>query len=506
MWVKGIFALVAAVVLLWGSGGCKKAAAPAASPSASDTTQAGEPYLAFPGAEGGGRLAWGGRGGDVYEVTNLNDSGPGSLRDALSAGHRTIVFRVSGIIYLKSPLKITHDSITIAGQTAPGAGICIAGYTVSIQANHIIIRYLRCRLGDIDKYPDDAMHANGGGYHDIIIDHCSLSWSIDEAGSFYDIKNFTLQWCILSESLYHSYHPKGDHGYGGIWGGYMASFHHNLLADHTSRNPRFNGSRYTGKPDSEIVDFRNNVIYNWGNINSAYGGEGGHYNMVNNYYKPGPATPGNLTLSSSKNLRNRILQYTSYYYASDAAIYPDTVWGGKFYINGNVVEGYPDVSADNWTKGVQPDSYYRSAQLMQQARVDTPFPYAPVRTQSAQDAYQSVLDSAGAILPQRDAIDQRIVEEVRTGTAHYEGAAYAQINATGISHPSGIIDSQNDVGGYPNYPSATPPVDSDHDGMPDDWEIKHGLNPHDPSDRNLYTLDKHYTNLEVYLNSLTGMQ
>jgi len=175
----------------------------------------------------------------------------------------------------------------------------------------------------------------------------------------------------------------------------MASFHHNLLADHTSRNPRFCGSRYTGKPDSEMVDFRNNVIYNWGNINSAYGGEGGHYNMVNNYYKPGPATPGNLTVSSSKNLRNRILQYTSYYYASDAAVYPDTLWGGQFYIHGNVVEGYPDVSADNWTQGVQSDGYYRAQQLMQQARVDTPFPYAPVRTQSAQDAYQSVLDSAG---------------------------------------------------------------------------------------------------------------
>ena len=467
---------------------------------------ANKDVLAFIGAEGGGRLTKGGRGGTIYEVTNLNDAGLGSLRDAVSKPNRTIIFRVSGIIHLASTLKMTEDNITIAGQTAPGDGICIMGYTLSIQASNIIVRYIRCRLGDENDDEDDAMHSTQMGLHDIIIDHCSLSWSVDETGTFYDIKNFTLQWCILSESLYHSVHAKGDHGYGGIWGGNNASFHHNLLAHHTSRNPRFCGSRYTGKPDQEVVDFRNNVIYNWGNINSVYGGEGGNYNMVNNYYKPGPATPGNLTVSSSSNKRNRILNYTSYYYSSDAAVYPDTLWGGKFFIDGNYVNGYPDVTADNWTKGVQKDSYSHAAVLMAAARKNQPFPFDSVRTQTAEAAYNSVLDSVGAILPKRDIIDARIIHEVQTGTATYEGATYALVNSTGITHPSGIIDSQNDVGGFPPYNSATAPTDTDHDGMPDEWENTKGLNSNDASDGNKYTLDKSYTNLEVYLNSLTGMQ
>ena len=467
---------------------------------------ASKDVLAFIGAEGGGRLTKGGRGGTIYEVTNLNDAGLGSLRDAVSKPNRTIVFRVSGIIHLASTLKMTEDNITIAGQTAPGDGICIMGYTLSIQAGNIIVRYIRCRLGDENDDEDDAMHSTQMGLHDIIIDHCSLSWSVDETGTFYDIKNFTLQWCILSESLYHSVHAKGDHGYGGIWGGNNASFHHNLLAHHTSRNPRFCGSRYTGKPGEEVVDFRNNVIYNWGNINSVYGGEGGNYNMVNNYYKPGPATPGNLTLSSSSNKRNRILNYTSYYYSSDAAVYPDTLWGGKFFIDGNYVNGYPDVTADNWTKGVQKDSYSHAAELMAAARQNKPFPFDPVRTQTAEAAYNSVLDSVGAILPKRDIIDARIIHEVQTGTATYEGATYALINSTGITHPSGIIDSQNDAGGFPPYNSETAPTDTDHDGMPDEWENTKGLNPNDAGDGNKHTLDKSYTNLEVYLNSLAGMQ
>lgn len=474
--------------------------------AANSQSQQNNKIPAFPGAEGGGRFATGGRGGTVYEVTNLNDSGPGSLRDAVSEPNRTIVFRVSGIIYLNKTLEIKEDHITIAGQTAPGDGICIAGYTLSIEASNIIMRYIRCRLGDENKDEDDAMHATDRSipfkYHDIIIDHCSMSWSVDEVGTFYGIKDFTLQWCILSESLDHSVHAKGNHGYGGIWGGYNATFHHNLIANNTSRNPRFCGSRYTGKPDSEVVDFRNNVIYNWGNINSVYGGEGGHYNMVNNYYKPGPATPGSLTESSPENKRNRILNYTSYYFSKDAAVYPDTLWGGKFYIHGNYVEGYPDVTADNWTKGVQKDDYYQAEELIQKARQENPFPHAPVRTQSAQEAYKSVLDSAGAILPKRDPVDKRIIKEARTGTATYEGDAYAKINEKGISHPSGIIDSQKDVGGYPDYHSTTPPADADHDGMPDNWEKKHELNSDDASDRNNYTLDKSYTNLEVYLNNI----
>ena len=471
--------------------------------------QSGAQRLAFPGAEGGGRFASGGRGGAVYEVTNLHDAGPGSLRDAVSKPNRTIVFRTSGIIHLKSALRLGQDNMTIAGQTAPGAGICIAGYTVSIQANNMIIRYLRCRLGDGNKDADDALNSTSRTapyrYYDrIIIDHCSLSWAVDEVGTFYGVRNFTLQWCILSESLYHSVHPKGKHGYGGIWGGFNASFHHNLIADHSSRNPRFCGSRYSGQPDSERVDFRNNVIYNWGNINSVYGGEAGHYNMVNNYYKPGPATPGNHTERSARNLRNRILQYTSYYEARDAAKYPDTVWGGKFYIQGNYVEGYPDVSRDNWTFGVQKDRYYRADALIRKARQSAPFPFAPVTTETASEAYRRVLDSAGAILPERDTIDRIIVKETRMGSAYYEGRTYGQIRREGISHPSGIIDSPKDAGGYPLYPATPGPQDTDHDGMPDAWETAKGLNPRDGSDGHRYTLDKSYTNLEVYLNAITA--
>ena len=455
--------------------------------------------LAFPGAEGFGRFAQGGRGGTVYQVTNLNDAGPGSLRDAVSQPNRTIVFRVSGTILLNSTLKIVNDNITIAGQTAPGGGICVSGYTTTIAANNIIIRYMRFRLGDTQADIDDACNSFKGSFHDIIIDHCSMSWSIDETGSFYDVQQFTLQWSILSESLYHSVDPKGNHGYAGIWGGQGATFHHNLLADHSSRNPRFSGSRYLGNTITGTVDMRNNVIYNWGNINSSYGGEGGTQNMVNNYYKPGPATPGSLTTSSNSNKRNRILNYTSFYYANDAFVFPDTLFGGKFYIDGNFVEGYPDVSADNWTKGVQPDDYIKADSLIAAARQSVAFPFAPVNTQTAQDAYVYVLNNSGALFPQRDTVDRRILREARTGMADFEGAAYAAVSSTGVTHPSGIIDSQNDVGGWPNLISTTALPDSDQDGMPDVWEIKRGLNPFDPTDRNGISANG-YTNLENFLN------
>ncbi len=453
---------------------------------------------AFPGAEGFGRLAIGGRYGTVYEVTNLNDAGVGSLRDAISQSNRTIVFKVSGTIHLASALKIKKDSITIAGQTAPGDGICIANYTVTIQGSNIILRYMRFRLGDVNGVIDDALNSYSGNYHDIVVDHCSMSWSVDETGTFYDIQNFTLQWSILSESLYHSIDPKGNHGYAGIWGGQGTTFHHNLLADHSSRNPRFSGSRYLGDSVKGTVDMRNNVIYNWGNINSAYGGEGGTQNMVNNYFKPGPATPGSTT-SSNSNKRNRILNYTSYYYASDAKVYPDTLFGGQFFIDGNYVEGFPDVSADNWTLGVQSDGYYNAANLIAAARQAIPFAYAPVTTETAPNAYISVLNGAGAILPKRDTVDRRVLKEARTGVNTFEGAAYAAVSGTGISHPSGIIDSQNDVGGWPTLNSTTPPTDTDHDGMPDSWETARGLNPSDASDRLLFRANG-YTNLENYLN------
>lgn len=467
--------------------------------------------LAFPTAEGFGKFTTGGRGGVVYYVTDLTDNSTsptmGSLRYGITkiSGARTILFKVSGTIVLQSDLKITNGNITIAGQTAPGDGICLRGYTLRLDASNIIVRYIRSRMGDVTSYIDDAMDANGTSpvvtNSNIIVDHCSMSWSIDETASFYDIKNFTLQWCILSESLYHSVDPKGNHGYAGIWGGQGATFHHNLLAHHSSRNPRFCGSRYTGDSTHEIVDMRNNVIYNWGNINSSYGGEGGNYNMVNNYYKAGPATPGSTT-SSNSNKRNRILNYTSYYYSSDAHIYPDTVFGGKFYVSGNYIDGYPDVTTDNWTKGVQPDSYTGVAAMMARNKLSAPISFAPVNTQLAADAYLSVLDNVGAILPKRDTIDRRIVRETRTGTATFEGIGYSTVTGTGITHPSGIIDSQSDVGGWPVLSSTTAPTDTDSDGMPDNWEVANGLNPNNASDRNNINTDG-YTMLEVYLNSIS---
>ncbi len=437
--------------------------------------------VAFPGAEGFGRVASGGRGGVVYEVTNLNDdNNPGSLRYAIGrSGARTIVFRVSGTIALTSYLKITNGNVTIAGQTAPGDGICLRGYTLSIQASNVIMRYIRSRLGDVDSLVDDACHSNGltdtnTTYHNIIIDHCSFSWAVDEDASFYNDVNFTMQWCIISESLTHSFDPKGNHGYGGIWGGIGATFHHNLLADNSSRNPRFCGARYHyATAASEVVDFRNNVIFNWG-FNSAYGGESGNHNMVNNYYKPGPAT-------STGKYSYRIVN------PSDSLPHVEPL--SKWYVDGNYVAGNATVTADNWNGGVQPEN----AIPVDSFKLVSPLPFGPVRTQSAVDAYASVLVYVGCNFPLRDSVDLRVINEVLTGTAPF-GATYAG----GLK---GIIDSQRDVGGWPTLNSTTPPTDSDHDGMPDDWETAHGLNPNDANDRN--SLDAEgYTMLEVYLNSL----
>jgi len=416
--------------------------------------------LAFPTAEGFGRYTSGGRGGQVLEVTNLQDNGPGSLRAAIeTSGARTVVFRISGTIILQSPLQITHDNITIAGQTAPGDGICLRDYPVWIAANNVIIRFIRSRLGDVHKLSEDAISCIR--QKNIIVDHCSFSWGIDEVASFWDNENTTVQWCIISESLSHSFHHKGDHGYGGIWGGMGATFHHNLLAHHSSRNPRFNGSRYHKEPEKEVVDFRNNVIYNWG-FNSAYGGEGGYFNIVANYYKYGPATKP----------KNRIVE----------------PWDdkGKWFIQDNFVFGFPDITDNNWAGGVQ-------GKYITGIRTDSPHPTEPVITQSAEQAYELVLAHAGATFPKRDPVDQRVLKEVRDGTATYGGIWGAK---------SGIIDSQDQTGGWPELHSTPAPQDSDHDGMPDEWELEHGLNPLDSEDRNGDPDHDGFTNLEEYLNSL----
>jgi len=418
---------------------------------------------AFPGAEGFGAYARGGRGGRVIQVTNLKDAGPGSFREAVEAeGPRIVVFRVSGNIELKSGVFIQNPFITIAGQTAPGDGICLKNY-LGIRTHDVVLRYIRIRPGDVSGGAIDAL--GGIGCTNIIVDHCSASWSVDECVSFYrDNKNTTIQWCMIAESLAHSVHPKGRHGYGGIWGGTNASFHHNLLAHHTSRTPRFDGA------ESDTVDHRNNVIYNWG-FNSSYGNEAGRVNMIANYYKSGPAT--------LKKVRGRIVEA---YKENDS-------WAGRFYIARNHVERFPEVTTDN-RKGVHGKA------PLDEIMLKKPIPAAPVTPQSADKAYELVLAGVGANFPKRDALDTRIVEETRTGTAKY-GKIW---NGGG----TGIIDSQKDVGGWPELKSAPAPADSDRDGMPDAWEKKRGLDPNDASDGAKDRDKDGYTNVEEYINGLVA--
>ncbi len=425
--------------------------------------------LAFPGAEGAGRFTKGGRGGDVYLVTNLNDSGPGSLREAVeSEGSRTVVFQVSGTIALESDLKVKYPYLTIAGQTAPGDGICLKNYPFFIGKDKVIIRYMRFRLGDESGSEKDAIW--GRECRNVIVDHCSASWSVDEAMSIYGIDSLTVQWCLVSESLYDSNHSKGPHGYGGIWGGNHASFHHNLIAHHSSRTPRFAGDQ---TPTCENVDFRNNVIYNWG-FNSAYGGEGGTINIIANYYKAGPAT---------KETKKYCIVEP---YDTD----------GRWYIDKNDVEGSQVITDNNWDGGVKGVNAVEDI-----IRVHTPFPYEYITEQTAEEAYYSVLENAGANFPQRDSVDMRVIAEVEHGTATFEGSGYETIQGLDTAIVRGIIDSQDEAGGWPELFSDEAPVDSDFDGMPDDWENANGLNMNDEVDRNLVA-DNGFTMLENYINSL----
>jgi hypothetical protein len=416
---------------------------------------------AFPGAEGFGKYAIGGRGGKALAVTNLNDSGPGSFRAACEAsGPRIVVFRVSGTIALKSKLNIENPYITIAGQSAPGDGICIRNHGVKIDTEHFVVRYLRVRPGDTSGIEYDGLSAEGSQG---IIDHCSVSWGTDETLSINKADNFTVQWCMVAESLYDSIHKKGKHGYGGLWGGPGGSWHHNILAHHSSRNPRASGNEESG-----LMDFRNNVIYNWG-FNSAYGGELWPRNWVNNYYKAGPAT--------KDNVRHRI------FIQADAR--------GRMFAHGNFVAGFPTITRDNWNGGIDfsPDGEASEKTL----RAYEPYVVAPVETQSAAEAFESVLAHAGAS-KRRDAVDARIIEETRTGTARY--------GATWGGGGKGIIDSQDDVGGWPVLKSEPAPADSDSDGMPDEWETSQGFDPQNGGDGNLDEDGDGYTNVEEYLNSL----
>lgn len=408
--------------------------------------------LAFPGAEGFGKYTTGGRGGRVMVVTNLNDSGPGSLREAVeSSGPRIVVFAVDGDIHLKTPLRIANDDITIAGQSAPGDGICLTDCALVVDASNVIVRYLRVRVGD--KFPTDTDGVGGGRYgqKNVILDHLSVSWSIDECLSIYKTENLTVQWCLVTHSLTRSKHTKGSHGFGGIWGGYKATFHHNLLANHSSRNPRFSSVEGT-----KSVDHRNNVIYNWG-FKSAYGGgRHGEINMVNNYYKPGPGTED----------RTRILDVSE-----DGT--------SRYYVAGNYVEGSDEISAQNRLGVGGPNPH--------EALVAVPFAYEPIAEDTPRRAYERVLVGVGCSHA-RDAYDRSVVEQVVEGTAR--------------NGRNGFIDTPADAGGLPQLKSGIPLPDRDRDGMPDAWEEAHGLNPDDPSDAAGHQLDPGYTNIEVYLHSL----
>ena len=502
---------------------------------------------AFPGAEGHGRYVTGGRGGKIVHVTNLNDSGTGSFREAVKSGNKIIVFDVAGVIALKSDLKFA-DNITILGQTAPSPGITLRYYTVQPGSNNII-RFIRIRRGqekNINDGADASWQRNKTG---IIFDHCSFSWSIDEVASFYDNNNFTMQWCTVAESLTNPGHSKGAHGYGGIWGGKLASFHHNFVAHLMNRGPRFNGARYgwTGYTNNkeystykwqntvqaENVDFRNCVMYNA--QGTCYGGPGGgQINIVNNYYKAGPShslkgtTLNGLKVDVStgkeRGSQDRITLVTLSTQSNSDKNHPELYdMTSRYYINGNTTEttkGSKTTNKDwkgvSYDKGVpslngeyySPDAnnYYGDAvahttisgKSCVKIKMDEPAPTGQVTTHSAAEAYEKVLAYVGASL-YRDEIDARYMEEAKTGTATYNGS---------ITNSPGIIDKVSDVKGYTeaNFGTGTRPADfdTDKDGIPDEWEKANGLDPNDASDALTYSLDKkgYYTNIEVYANSL----
>lgn len=466
---------------------------------------------AFPGAEGCGMFTTGGRGGQVLHVTTLEDTGAeGSFRWAVNqTGARIIVFDVAGRIRLKSNLEIKKGDLTIAGQTAPGAGICISDYSVVVKANNVIIRFLRFRLGDegVKAYKatmsEEAWKALssipmedciwGRNQQDVILDHCSMSWCIDEAASFYDNDRFTLQYCLIAESMNASYHPKGNHGYGGIWGGHGATFSHNLIAHHTSRTPRLCGSRYTGNPAGEKAELVNNVFYNWGPTNGGYAGEGGSYNFINNYYKPGPSTA----------TKNKLVDLIFSPGADDGKNSNAAGVWGVFHLSGNHMDGSSSalsaqqktlceaVNTNNWA-GLKPDGT-PSGSIQSETAFSMGVSNAAVKTQTAALAFESVLSSVGASLV-RDEVDTRIVKEVRGGNFTFG--------------TKGIIDSQLQVGGWPIYNATQAQLaartDTDGDGIPDSVEDAWGLNKASADDAAAKTLDKYgrYSNLEMYLHYL----
>ncbi|MBO5769074.1 MAG: hypothetical protein J6R19_04110, partial [Bacteroidales bacterium] len=432
---------------------------------------------AFPGAEGYGRYVSGGRGGKVYHVTNLNDSGEGSFRWACDQkGARTIVFDVCGTIHLQSQLKLTNGDVTIAGQTAPGDGICVADWDFCIAAPNVIIRYMRFRPGDVSGGEPDGLSGMDGKR--IIIDHCSVSWSVDECLSVYGNEHMTVQWCIISQSLRHSTHAKQAHGYGGNWGGKGATYHHNLLAHHDSRTPRL-GNRPT-YVQQDTTDIRNNVMYNWSG-NGCYGGEGMKVNFVNNYYKPGPATDARAT-GSRQPLAYRICGLGVSTKVGDGSY---LIWG-KYFVDGNDNPDYPSLLNKNWEMGIYPqissENPGYTAATKDSIRLSEPLPYMYVSTHTAADAYEKVLAYAGCS-HRRDKLDSLIVSDTRLRKASFTG--------NGEGDLPGIIDTPYDLkpahadadwSPWPELKQTRHYKDADGDGMDDDWEFSQQLNQQDASD------------------------
>lgn len=484
---------------------------------------------AFPGAEGFGRYVTGGRGGKVYHVTSLEDSGNGTLRWALKQpGPKTIVFDVSGYIDLKKQLEVTSNT-TIAGQTAPGDGITLRYYTLSFnKCDNVIVRFIRSRRSQLKDVNDGADAVKGNDHKNIIIDHCSFSWSIDEVASFYDNLNFTMQWCNITEALANPGHSKGEHSYGGIWGGKGASFHHNLIAHVQNRAPRFNGARYKWEGydkekyentvQAERVDFRNCVMYNWGKGNGCYGGPGGGYvNIVNNYYKAGPATANKKRITEvsvgepDNSTPTDLCGYASRYHISGnyvtAASSPENYdWQGVKYDDGLFTINGEKYIADAAHLYGEHQTYVKNDDGTDciRLKLDEPIDAGEVTTHKAQTAYEKVLAYSGASLV-RDACDIRYAEEAKSGTTTFKGS---------VVKLDGILDIINDPEGEENPTTASFPnlreekrpanYDTDADGVPDEWETANGMNPSDADDSNAYTIDTkgYYTNLEVYLNSI----
>jgi len=433
-------------------------------PEASSPGQEPASIKAFPGAEGFGAWSKGGRGGKVYHVTTLDDSGPGSLREAIEAeGPRIVVFDISGTIMLEKSLEIANPFITIAGQSAPGDGICLRNGTLEVRADHVVVRYLRCRLGD-EGQAGDAVTISVG--HHIIIDHCSASWGLDEVLSSSThwpvISDLTVQWCFITEAL----NPK-DHGFGSLIRGSRGvrySYHHNLYADNRGRNPRPGNYDFSNPHDEDpnglLLDFRNNVIYNWGGSHAGYNADRDtvtKLNYVGNYLVPGP---------------NSVSSGIAY---QEGSPYNRGYFAGNYYNHKLPDDTWSVVDFGEWDAS-QVAAYKQSE----------PFETGPIMMQDAKDAYRDVLQHGGASLHRRDAVDLRIVEQVKSGKGR-------------------IINSQKEVGGWPDLKSAPAPTDSDGDGMPDEWEKQHGLNPKDGTDGAEDADANGYTNVEEYLNSLAEL-